>query len=334
MGNGDRPPGDFSKNWAYTALSRAQLPTHMLVIDEPTPSQLERAETGPLETTNTDLLTRLEYRMKQRDDEDLAISQIDAAEARRIWEETLSPEAKRRVARTNRARQRQELVDGRERMHTIAAQLNDPRLPARGPGRPQPRRHSRPNRDLATTRRGRRSRRRAALLAEQLDELDRLLEPRGRPHGTAVAGEPEDILDLDLALRDELSDLTNTNVDLQQAVEPRWLVEQIGPMPNDESLRAVWVKRAEAIHEHRVQPRHVDRAGHAGGVAGGETHGDHAHLGDRVVGQHPLELVLGERERGADHGRGEAERPSAAPRTGRTGREDLQRSRAIRSGRG
>src|SRR6202044_271603 len=27
--------GDFSKNWAYTALSRAQLPTHLLVIDEP-----------------------------------------------------------------------------------------------------------------------------------------------------------------------------------------------------------------------------------------------------------------------------------------------------------
>ena len=80
-------PGDFTKNWAYTALSRAQLPTHMLVIDEPTPSQLERAETGPLETTNTDLLTRLEYRMKQRDDEDLAISQIDAAESRRLWED-------------------------------------------------------------------------------------------------------------------------------------------------------------------------------------------------------------------------------------------------------
>ena len=103
-------PGDFTKNWAYTALSRAQLPTHMLVIDEPTPSQLERAETGPLETTNTDLLTRLEQRMKQRDDEDLAISQIDAAERRRLWEATLSPEAKRRVARTNRARQRQELI--------------------------------------------------------------------------------------------------------------------------------------------------------------------------------------------------------------------------------
>lgn len=36
--------GDFSKNWGYTALSRAQYPTKMLVIDEPTPSQLERAE--------------------------------------------------------------------------------------------------------------------------------------------------------------------------------------------------------------------------------------------------------------------------------------------------
>ncbi len=67
-----------------------------------------------------------------------------------------------------------------------------------------------------------------------------------------LPGEPEDLLDLDLALRDELSDLTNANVELQQTVEPSWLVEQIGPMPNDHRLRDIWVKASEALYDHRT----------------------------------------------------------------------------------
>ncbi len=129
-------PGDFTKNWAYTALSRAQLPTQMLVIDEPTPSQLERAETGPLETTNTDLLKRLEHRMKQRDDEDLAISQIDAAESRRL----LGSDALTRSETASRPNQPRTPAP-RTRPDTAAAHASDrraaqrPRIPARGPVR-------------------------------------------------------------------------------------------------------------------------------------------------------------------------------------------------------
>ena len=242
--------GDFSKNWAYTALSRAQLPTQMLLIDEPTPSQLERAETGPLERPQTELLKRLEYRMKQRDDEDLAISQIDAAEARRLWEETLSPEAKRRVARQHRARQRQDLVDGRQRMHTIAARLNDPDY----------QQELQLARSLADVRDQLAIRQQHGATIEavggrlspaELDELSLLLAQEDALM-ERLPGEPEDLLDLDLAVRDELSDLTNANVDLQRAVEPRWLVEQIGPMPNDERLRAIWVNASEALYKHHA----------------------------------------------------------------------------------
>jgi hypothetical protein len=241
--------GDYSKNWGYTSLSRARYPTKMLVIDEPTPSQLDRAETGPLEKPNTDLLQRLEYRLKQRDDEDLAISQIDTANSRRLWEATLSPDAKRRVARTNHARQRHELVDGRERMHAIAARLNDPDY----------QRELQLARSLADVRdqiaiwqqTGANIETEGGHLSpEQLDDLTLLLGQEDALMDR-LAGEPEDTLDLDLALRDELSDLTNRNVVLQQAVEPQWLVDQIGPMPNDKQLRDIWVQASEALYEHR-----------------------------------------------------------------------------------
>jgi conjugative relaxase-like TrwC/TraI family protein len=251
--------GDFSKNWGYTALSRAQYPTRMLVIDEPTPSQQERAETGPLEKPDTDLLRRLEHRLKQRDDEDLAISQIDGAEARRHWEATLSPDAKRRIARTNRARQRQELVDGRERMHEIAARLNDPQHQ----DDVQLARSLAEVRDRVTLwqqQGGQAEAEGGHLSPTQLEDLSRLLDQENALM-EQVAGEPEDMLDLDLALRDELSDLTNLNVVLQEAVEPQWLVAQIGAMPNDEQLRDLWVQTSEKLHEHRFNHgihRHED----------------------------------------------------------------------------
>ncbi len=243
-------PGDFTKNWAYTALSRARLPTHMLVIDEPTPSQLERAETGRPEPTNSDLLARLEQRMKQRDDEDLAITQIDTAEGRRLWEATLSPEAKRRVARTNRARQRQELIQTRAQLHQIAGQLNNPAYQqevqsARSLANIRDRIAIWQHHSTQIESEGQQ------LGSRELNELTGLLE-----HEDAlmqhVAGEPEDILDLDLRLRDQLSDLTNTSLVLQEAVEPPWLVDQIGPMPRAGDLREIWSQAAEAIHEHRL----------------------------------------------------------------------------------
>ena len=89
------------------------------------------------------------------------------------------------------------------------------------------------------------------LSTEQLNELNLLLS-REDDLMERLPGEPEDLLDHDLALRDELSDLTIATVELRQAVEPSWLVEQLGPMPNDEWQREVWVNASEALHEHRA----------------------------------------------------------------------------------
>ena len=40
-------PEDFTRNWSYTALSRAREPTELFVIDTPTERELDRAEIAP-----------------------------------------------------------------------------------------------------------------------------------------------------------------------------------------------------------------------------------------------------------------------------------------------
>src|SRR4029453_18329551 len=40
-------PEDFTRNWSYTALSRAREPTELFVIDSPTERELDRTEIAP-----------------------------------------------------------------------------------------------------------------------------------------------------------------------------------------------------------------------------------------------------------------------------------------------
>ena len=40
-------PEDFTRNWSYTALSRAREPTELFIIDTPTERELDRAEIAP-----------------------------------------------------------------------------------------------------------------------------------------------------------------------------------------------------------------------------------------------------------------------------------------------
>jgi len=69
---------DFTRNWSYTALSRARQPTRILLIDGPTRSQQEREEVAPAgPDQDAGPLDRLTARMRQRDDEDLALEQLN-----------------------------------------------------------------------------------------------------------------------------------------------------------------------------------------------------------------------------------------------------------------
>ena len=71
---------DFTRNWSYTALSRARQPTRILLIDGPTRSQQEREEIAPAAPDqDARPLDRLTARMRQRDDEDLALEQLHHA---------------------------------------------------------------------------------------------------------------------------------------------------------------------------------------------------------------------------------------------------------------
>jgi hypothetical protein len=79
-------PEDFTRNWSYTALSRAREATELFVIDAPTERELDRAEIAPDQPAELGHqrtpIERLEAAMRQRDDEDLALDRIDSAGAR------------------------------------------------------------------------------------------------------------------------------------------------------------------------------------------------------------------------------------------------------------
>jgi hypothetical protein len=74
-------PRDLTTGWSYTALSRARETTRLLVYDDDL--ERERSEFAPADQTPTathgELLERVQRRMHERDDEDLAIEQIPGA---------------------------------------------------------------------------------------------------------------------------------------------------------------------------------------------------------------------------------------------------------------
>ena len=74
-------PEDFTRNWSYTALSRAREPTELFLLDTPTEHELDRAEIAPSQTRGQrderTPIERLETAMRRRDDEDLALDRLD-----------------------------------------------------------------------------------------------------------------------------------------------------------------------------------------------------------------------------------------------------------------
>jgi ATP-dependent exoDNAse (exonuclease V) alpha subunit len=75
-------PEDFTRNWSYTALSRAREPTELFVLDTESERELDRAEIAPGKARGVrderTLIKRLEAAMRCRDDEDLALDRVDA----------------------------------------------------------------------------------------------------------------------------------------------------------------------------------------------------------------------------------------------------------------
>jgi hypothetical protein len=88
-------PDDFTRNWSYTALSRAREPTELFVIGAPTERELERAEVAPNQPAELgDQRTpvgRLDAAMRRRDDEELALDRIDRIATRPPSDRTHTP---------------------------------------------------------------------------------------------------------------------------------------------------------------------------------------------------------------------------------------------------
>ena len=139
-------PEDFTRNWSYTALSRAREPTELFLIDTPTERELDRAEIAPDQPADCGdertPIERLEAAMRRRDDEDLALDRIDAEPA--CGPAHVEP-AHAGTAVSAPVRRR---AAGRAR---AASRAHRP-LP-RAPRRPAPRRPQRPGRGAARRRR-------------------------------------------------------------------------------------------------------------------------------------------------------------------------------------
>ena len=119
-------PEDFTRNWSYTALSRAREPTELFILDTPTDHELDRIEIAPgqaqgLRDERTPI-QRLEAAMRCRDDEDLALDRIDAERSPAHLEPTHPGTA---VARPTVVELQAELTQLRERIGQYPEHLAD-----------------------------------------------------------------------------------------------------------------------------------------------------------------------------------------------------------------
>jgi ATP-dependent exoDNAse (exonuclease V) alpha subunit len=71
-------PADFTRNWSYTALSRAREPVEIFLVDDLSQLQHDRAEIAPGvdRDDRPGPVERMAERMRERDDEDLAVEQL------------------------------------------------------------------------------------------------------------------------------------------------------------------------------------------------------------------------------------------------------------------
>jgi conjugative relaxase-like TrwC/TraI family protein len=125
-------PGDFTKEWSYTALTRAQLRTHVYLVGASTQSEQERAEYAPAvanAATPSELIERMQSRMKRQETEELASKRVREREA------AIADEVDKSVAdtimhvelREDLGQYRQQLAErAKASLHSMRSQLTIP----------------------------------------------------------------------------------------------------------------------------------------------------------------------------------------------------------------
>jgi hypothetical protein len=275
---------DLTRGWSYTALSRARDQTRLLVVD---PAG-ERDELAPSARSpapeRSEWLAQLARRMRERDDEDLAIDQLrggdlaaDATAARvqpnctmlqpahergdprgtkatigRLHELALRVESLRAQRDALPLRDLGRLTDLDERASALTDQLN--RLREALATLPTPRRRLGRAHDPASTERARLS---AAIVAGE--------DERARIHVVAevireTLGEPEQLRaekdTLDRAVDEATSERQGVVHALsdQEVVQPGgWAREAFGERPSCQPARGQWDAAVREIAQHRIE---------------------------------------------------------------------------------
>jgi conjugative relaxase-like TrwC/TraI family protein len=214
-------PADFSRNWSYTALSRARQPTQVYVVDEPGRAQQEREEIAPAQEVaqDRDALAVMGRRMRERDDEDLALEQLEHARDEIEPEQAAGPGADR-----------------------------SPAAGAKSGGR-----DASPVDEHALTRHVPPIRERVYALGEQLAAVDAQLRSFDPAHAGELARERD-------RLRRESLELRARAVEEELAGRPAWLTQTLGREPDDRYLKAAWQTAARQTAGWRIDQRITDPA--------------------------------------------------------------------------
>jgi hypothetical protein len=284
-------PRDLTAGWSYTALSRARGETRLLVYDDQ--FSKERSEFAPAEETATatraDLLARVERRMLERDDEDLAIEQLpavgraddpDLAGARALAAEPPQEHAAARAEpHTPRPpRDPSRLRELRERVEQLQAQLaalpsrqlqriedldsraitlssQREQLAERLAGLPEPRRRLGRQQDPHAVERTHL----ASALAGSDRELDGILTQRSRLQ--RELGNPAEISSERDGLQHALTQSTREHTEIRNELAERelhtpagtWVEDTFGERPDERRPREVWENGVRQAARYRAQ---------------------------------------------------------------------------------
>ena len=287
-------PEDFTRNWSYTALSRAREPTELFILDTPTERELDRIEIAPGQTRwlgdERTPIERLETAMRCRDDEDLALDRVDG-ERTRVPAQIEPAHAGASVGRPSVVELQAELAQLRERIGQYPEHLVD-QLHAARSAQAEAQRVAGAARaritELAQPARGV-LRRRAADSAERALQRQRL---KLAEEEIAAAGERERNLADEVpdrgpweaerrVLRERVADLnaqlsTRRREHLRVVLErpAPHLTEALGALPDQPRARRTWQQAATRIEAYRfdhavTDPRNalgsppIDRQGRA-----------------------------------------------------------------------
>jgi conjugative relaxase-like TrwC/TraI family protein len=292
-------PEAFTRNWSYTALSRAREPTELFIVDTPTERELDRSEIAPgqarcLRDERTPI-ERVQAAMRQRDDEDLALDRVDAERTRgpaHPGPAHVRLPAEASVARASVVELQAELTQLRERIGRYPEHVVD-QLHAARTAHAEAQRVADVARaritDLEQPARGVLRRRRPADSAERALQRQRLKLAEGEiaaaaerernllssvPGRQAWEAERRVLRERVAALNAQL--LSRRREHLRVAVErpALYLIEALGALPEQQRARRTWQQAATRIEAYRfdhtvTDDRHAlgpppsDRAGRA-----------------------------------------------------------------------